>query len=156
METDPPSIPGNRWWHQSANRTDPDSGVSTTLDSSLASASTPEKQFYSHSLFPPSHRGFSLLSLDMVTHRWNRLPWEQSARGSCFTKISRHNVCPVTAAQRTWVDILRPIACTAHGPEFPHCCPKATGNGTGSQLRRQEKEGVVSVALPRLRPRPPQ
>lgn len=113
-----------------------------------ASASTPKKKFYSRSLFPPSHSGFSLLSLDMVTHRWNRLLCEQSALGSCFTEISRHNVCAVTAAQQAWADILHPIPCPAHGPGFPDCCPKASGNGTGSQLRGQEKEGVLSFPSP--------
>lgn len=157
METGPLSIPGNRYWHQGTNQTDllRTSGVKYHLGLQLQLQPS-QKKFYSYSLFLPSSSGFSSLSLDRVPHRWNWLPCEQSAGCSCFTKISRHDVCPVTAAQRTWADILHPIPCTAHAPEFSDCCPKATGNGTGSRLHGQEKEGALFAPLPCPSPSPPQ
>lgn len=97
-----------------------------------------------------SHRAvvvsFSLLSPGPATHRCNRLLCEQSAPCSCFTKISRHDVCPVAAAQQTGLGG-NPASYprTEQGPEFPDCCPKATGNGTGGLLLRQEKQGVSSL-----------
>ena len=104
MEIGPLSIPGNRWWSQSVNQTDlerlQESKPSPTPV--WTSASTPNKEFYSDRFFPQNTNGFSLLSLDMVSHRRNGLVLcEQSACCSCFTKIRRHNVCPVTAAQQT-------------------------------------------------------
>lgn len=117
MEIGPLTIPGNRWWSQSVNQTDLER-LQESIPSQTpvwASASTPNKKFYSDRLFPLSNSGFFSLSLDMVTHRWNRLLCEQSARCSCFTKISRHNVCPVTAAQQTRLGrkscILSPVLC---------------------------------------------
>ena len=142
METGPQSTPGNRWWYQTeAAWPWKASGVKPTLTPVSASAS--RKKFYSESWLPLSSGGFSLLSLDMATHQWNRLLGEQSARCSCFTKISRHHVGPVTAARRLgWDGNPASYPCTVQGPAFPDCCPKAAGPGTGGLLLEQEKEGV--------------
>lgn len=79
----------------------------------------------------------------MATHRWSRLRSEQSARSSCFTKISRHHAGPVTAARRLgWGGNPASYACMVQGPAFPDCCPKAAGRGMGGLLLRQEKKGV--------------
>lgn len=64
------------------------------------------------------------------------------AQCSCFTKISRHHVCPVTAAQRLgWGGNPAAYQCTVQGPAFPDCCPKAAGHGMGGLVLEQEKEG---------------
>lgn len=84
---------------------------------------------------------------------WTRLPadgtglllCEQSARCSCFTEISRH-VCPVTARQTRLGRkscILGPARCGVPSSQTAGC-PRATGNGTGGLLLRQEKQGVPS------------
>lgn len=92
----------------------------------------------------------SLLSVwAPVTHTWTRLLCEQSARCSCLTKISRHHVCPVTAAQQTGLGG-NPASypCPEQGPGFPDRCPKATGHRTGGPLRPQEKEGASALPTP--------
>lgn len=145
IETGPLSIPGRRGRYPSVYHTD----LETVQESILQFWLRPQPPV---SLLQSagSHRAivvsFSLLSLGPVTHRCNRLLCEQSAHCSCFTKISRHDVCPVTAAQQTGLGgnpASYPF--TEQGPEFPDCCPKATGNGTGGLLLRQEKEGVSSL-----------
>lgn len=50
-----------------------------------------------------------------------------------------------SSADEAWAEILHPIPCAVQGPEFPDCCPRATGSGLqvcGGLRLRQEKGGV--------------
>lgn len=139
METGPRSLPGSTGRQPSVFHTD----LETVRESILQLWLRPQ---------PPvsllqradSRRAAPWWFLSLCS-LWAQLPIDATGC-SCFTKISRHDVCPVAAAQQTGLGG-NPASypCTEQGPEFPDCCPKATGNGTGGLLLRQEKEGVSSL-----------
>lgn len=139
METGPRSLPGSPGRQPSVFHTDLETVRESTLQLWLRPQppASPLQRADCHRAAP-----WWFLSLCSL---WARLPVDATGC-SCFTKISRHDVCPVAAAQQTGLGG-NPASypCTEQGPEFPDCCPKATGNGTGGLLLRQEKEGVSSL-----------